>query len=89
MHLGQRRHFNRIIGDESWLDIRTFAEFSEDFINQLAFTHCLVDFLHFQFLANLADFFFALAVQVVSCLFFEDVYKRQTSMRTGLRLHTI
>ena len=82
MHLGQRRHFNRIIGDESRLDIRTFAEFSEDFINQLAFTHCLVDFLHFQFLANLADFFFALAVQVVSCLFFDSIQDRQTAVRS-------
>ena len=82
VHLGQRRHFNRIIGDESRLDICTFAEFSENFINQLAFTHRLVDFFHLQFFADLADFLFALAVQVISCLFFDSVQNRQTAVRS-------
>ena len=82
MHLGQRRHFNWIIGDESRLDISTFAEFAKDFVNQLALTHCVVDFLHFQFLADLADFFFALAVQVVTGLFLDSVEDRQTAVRS-------
>ena len=33
MYLCQRRHFFRIVGDESRLDVSTFAEFSEDFID--------------------------------------------------------
>ena len=82
MHLSQRRHLNRIISDESRLDICTFTELSEDFINQFAFSHCLVDFLHFQFFANLADFLFILTVQVVSCFFFDSIEDRQTAIRS-------
>ena len=47
--------------DESGLYESTFAEFAEDFINQLTLAHGVVN-LHIQFLAHLADL---------------DVYKRQ------------
>ena len=82
MHLCQRRHFHRIIGDESRLDVAAFTEFTEDFINQFAFAHGVVDFFHLQFFADLTDFFFALAVEVISCLFFDGVEDRQTAVRS-------
>ena len=82
MHLRQRRHFNRIVSDESRLYISAFAEFAEDFVDQFAFAHRVVDFFHLQLFADLTDFFFALAVEVVSCLFFDSVQDRQTAVRS-------
>ena len=39
MTLRQRRHLYRIIGDESRLNVRTLAFFTEDLINQFTFAH--------------------------------------------------
>ena len=62
--------------------ISAFAEFAEDFVDQFAFAHRVVDFFHLQLFADLTDFFFALAVEVVSCLFFDSVQDRQTAVRS-------
>ena len=79
MHLGQRTHFNRIVSDESRLNESAFAEFTEYFIYQLAFTHGVVNF-HFQFFADLADFFFTLAIEVVTCFFLDSVQDGQAAV---------
>ena len=72
MFLGERRHFHRIVGDESRLDVSTLTELAENLVDKFAFTHCVVDF-QVQGLAYLADFLFALPVQVISCLFFDGL----------------
>ena len=79
VHLGQRAHLYGIVGDESGLYESTFAEFSEDFINQLALAHGVVNF-HIQFLAHLADFVLALAFEVVSGLFLDGFQDGQTAV---------
>ena len=80
MHLGKRAHLDRIVDDEGRLDKRAFTEFTENFVDQLAFTHRFVYF-EFQFLADRTYLVFALAVQVVACLFLDGVQDRQTAVR--------
>ena len=81
VHLGQRAHFYRIVGDEGRLYECAFTEFAEDFVYQLAFAHGVVN-LHFQFAAHLADFFLALAVEVVAGLFLNGIQDGQAAVRS-------
>ena len=80
MYLCQRRHFFRIVGDESRLDVSTFAEFSEDFIDQFAFAHCVVN-LHIEFLANFSYLFFVHACQIIAGVFLDRVQHGDTFVR--------
>ena len=70
MHLGKRRHFHGIIGDERGLDVCTFAELAENFVNHLALSVGFVHLFQIQLLANLAYFFLALAFEVAARFFF-------------------
>ena len=79
VHLGQRAHLYGIVGDESGLYESSFAEFAEDFINQLTLAHGVVN-LHIQFLAHLADFVLALSFEVVSGLFLDGFQDGQTAV---------
>ena len=81
MTFSQRWHFDRVISDESRLDIISFAEFAEDFVYQLAFSHCIV-YLHVQFLADFADLFFIHSGEVVSCKFFDWIEHGNTLERS-------
>ena len=81
MHLGERAHFDRIVGDESRLYEGAFAEFAEDFVNQFALAHGIVD-LHLQLTADLTDFVFTLAFEVISSLFLDGFEDRQTAVRS-------
>ena len=72
--LRQGRHLHRIVRDESGLDVRTFAELAEDFVDELALAHRFVGF-HLQFLADFPDFLLSLPVQIIARLLlygFED-----------------
>ncbi len=44
MALGEGRHFNGVVGDESGLYVVAFAFFAENFVDKLAFAHALVYF---------------------------------------------
>ena len=80
MTFGQRRHFNRIVCDEGRLNVVSFAEFSEDFVDQLSFSHCIINF-HVQFLAYFTDLFFIHASQIISGEFFDGIEHGHTFER--------
>ena len=80
MHLGKGRHLYGIIGDERGLYKGAFAELTEDFINQLALAHGVVDF-HVQLLAHFADLCLVHASQVIAGLFFDGFQDRQAAVR--------
>ena len=88
--LGERRHFHRIVGDKGRLDISTLAELAENLVDKLAFTHRVVDF-QIQGLAYLADFFFALPVQVITRFFLDGLQDGQAAIGCleayGLSVH--
>ena len=81
MHLSQRGHLNGVIDDKGRLDERTLAELAEDFVNQFALTHGVVDF-KFQLLAHLADFLLGLAFQIKAGLLLDGLENRQTTIRS-------
>ena len=81
MTLGERRHLDRIIGDECRLYERALAEFAENLVDKLALAHGIVDF-HLQLLADGAYFVLALVVEVVAGLFLDSFEDRQTAERS-------
>ena len=87
VHLGQRRHLHRIVGDESGLDERTFAEFAKEFVNQLTLTHRLVHF-HALLQAESTNLLLRLAFAVEAGLFLDGIQDRQTTIRS-LEAHHI
>ena len=79
--LCQRRHFDRIVSDESRLNVVAFAEFAEDFVNQLAFTHGVVNF-HVEFLANFTNLLFVHTSQVIAREFLDRIQHGYTFERS-------
>ena len=41
--LGQRGHLLGVICDEGWLDIASLTLLSEEFVDELTLTHCIID----------------------------------------------
>ena len=78
MHLGQGRHLHGIVGDEGGLDEGAFAELTEEFVNQFALTHRLVD-LHTLRETEGANLFLGLAVAVEARLLLDGVEDGQTT----------
>ena len=78
MGLGQGAHLYGIVGNEGGLDVGALAELAEDFVNQLALAHGVVN-LHLEFLADLADFLFTLIAQVVAGLLLDGLEDRQAT----------
>ena len=81
VHLRERRHFHRIVCDESGLNELTFTSFTEDFINELTFTHCFV-YLDAEFFSDGTDFIFGLAIEVVARFFLDSIKNGKTTIRS-------
>ena len=79
VHLRQRRHFHRVVGDEGGLDELAFARFAEDFVDQLALTHALVHF-DAQLRGHVADFVFRHFREVVARFFLDGVEDGQAAI---------
>ena len=80
MHLRQRRHLYRIVGDESGLDERALTGLAEDLVDQFAFAH-MFRVLYAEFLGFYADLVFAHICQVQTGLLFDGIEDRQTAVR--------
>ena len=74
----KRRHLNGVIGDERRLNISAFTEFSENFIDEFALAHGVVNF-HIELLANVANFVFSLSIKVVARLLLDSFEDRQAA----------
>ena len=79
MHLCQRRHFHGIVGDEGGLDELAFAGFAEDFVDQLALTHTLID-LDAELLSHAANFFLVHFAQIIASLLLDGVENGQATI---------
>ena len=77
---GERRHFHGVVGDERGLHESAFAKFAEYFVDEFALAHGVVDF-HVERAAHLANFVFALIVEVVAGFFFDGIEYGQTAVR--------
>ena len=81
MHLRQRRHFNRVVGDEGRLNECALAELSKQLIDEFSLAHGVVH-LHAFRLAERANLLLALAVAVETCLFLNGFQDGQTAIRS-------
>ena len=79
VHLCQRRHLHGIVCDECRLDECSFAELSEEFVDEFSLAECLVDF-HSLFKAERTDFLFCLSVAVETCFLLDGVKDRQAAV---------
>ena len=60
------------VGDECRLDVSAFAFCAEDLIDQLTFTHCVVDF-YIEVFTYFAELCFVHTSDIDACLFFDRV----------------
>ncbi len=79
VHLGQRTHLYRIIGDECWLNECAFAEFAKNLVDQLAFAHGVVNF-HLQLVADGADFVLRFSRKIVTRFLFDGIENWQSTV---------
>ena len=79
VHLRERRHFDGIVGDEGGLDELAFAGFAEDFVDQLALAHALID-LDAELLSHAANFFFVHFAQIIASLLLDGVENGQATI---------
>ena len=79
VHLRQRRHFHGVVGDEGGLDELAFAGFAEDFVDQLALAHTLID-LDAELLSHAANFFLAHFAQIIARFFLDGVEDGQATI---------
>ena len=75
--LAERRHLDRIVGDEGWLDVGAFALLAEDLVDQLALAHRGID-LDVELLAHVAQLGFVHACDVDARLLLDAVDHRDT-----------
>ena len=83
VHLRQRRHLDRIIGDEGRLDERPLTELAEDFVNQFPLAEALVNTFQLQFVhGDVADFFLRFAGEIEARLLLDGIEDRQPAERS-------
>ena len=66
---------------KSRLNVVAFAEFAEDFVNQLTLTHGVVNF-HVEFLANFTNLLFVHTSQVIAREFLDRIQHGYTFERS-------
>ena len=79
MSLGQRRHLNRVVGDEGRLDELVLAVCSEDGVDELALAHRRLDF-YVEVLADLAQGILVHTLDVHSGVLADGLKDRQTAV---------
>ena len=79
MHLRERGHLHRIIGDERRLDKLSLAGLAEDLVDKFAFAHVLGIF-NPQALGKGAQFIFRHSGYILAGLLFDSIQDRQTTI---------
>ncbi|MNQ79913.1 hypothetical protein D3C85_948730 [compost metagenome] len=76
----KRRHFFRVIRNESWLNIISFAFSAKNFINQFSFPHCVIN-INSHSSCSFKQFGFAFSRNIKTSKMFDRIRHRNTGVR--------